>query len=188
MFSHDADSADFYSRPVFSNNNKIKRLIWQFTWLISCSWTPAPLHKWRVFILKCFGAKIGFGNFIYPTCKIWAPWLLETKEVVTIGPGVEIYNPAGIYLGHHSILSQDVYMCGATHDYNSIEFTYLMKKHVVESYVWICAKAIVLPGVHCNEGSVLAAGSIATKNMDSWTVYGGNPAKALKKRHQFLKL
>ncbi len=186
MLSHDINSTDFYLRPVFSNYNKFRRLLWQFCWLILCRWTPVPLHKWRCFILRLFGAKMGYSNFIYPSCKIWAPWLLETEDVVTIGPFVEVYNPGGLYLGHHSILSQNVFICGATHDYNSKEYTYIMKRVVIEPYVWICAYSIILPGIRCCEGSVLGAGSVAVKDLASWTVYGGNPAKLLKPRVNFL--
>lgn len=188
MLSHNANSSDAYERPIFSTKNKIMRLLWQLCWLFFCRWTPAPLHSWRIFILRLFGAKIGKTNFIYPNCKIWAPWLLETEDVVTIGPGVEVYNPGGIFLGHHAILSQDAYICGATHDYNSSDFTYMMKKIVIESYVWICAKAIVLPGIHCSEGSVLAAGAVAVKDLNKWSVYGGNPAKFLKTEQCSYKL
>jgi putative colanic acid biosynthesis acetyltransferase WcaF len=187
MFSHDSNSTDAYMHPSFSTSEKIKRLIWNVTWLFLCRWTPAPLHAWRAMVLRLFGAKIGKTNFIYPNCKIWAPWFLETEDVVTIGPGVEVYNPGGVYLGHHSILSQDAYVCGATHDYNSIDFTYVKKRIIIEQYAWICSKAIVLPGVHCYEGSVLGAGAITSKDLDQWSVYGGNPAKRIKSRINFLK-
>lgn len=186
MISHDINDKDAYKRPIFSKWNKIKRLIWQISWFILCRYTPAPFHGWRSLVLKAFGAKLGKNNFIYPTCKIWAPWLLETEEVVTIGPGVEIYNPEKVFLGHHSILSQDSYLCGATHDYNTIMFSYLKKQIIIESYVWICAKAVVLPGVICYEGSVLGALSVASKNLEPWSVYAGNPCKLIKKRNNFL--
>jgi putative colanic acid biosynthesis acetyltransferase WcaF len=186
MSRHNFTNSDAYTRPVFSFRNKLNRLLWAIAWALFCRWTPAPLHFWRIFILRLFGAQIGKTNFVYPSCKIWAPWLLITKEVVTIGPGVEIYNPNGVTLGHHTILSQDAYLCGATHDYNTLEFTYIRKSINTEAYVWICAKAIVLPGVNCKEGSVLGAGSVASKDLDAWTVYAGNPAMALKKRSQFI--
>jgi putative colanic acid biosynthesis acetyltransferase WcaF len=188
MLSHDINSSDAYKRPVFSSYNKVKRLAWQIVWFLLCRWTPAPLHKWRVTIIRLFGGKIGNSNFIYSSCSIWAPWLLVTEDVVTIGPGVEIYNPEGVYLGHHSILSQDSYLCGATHDYNTVDFTYIKRKIVLEPYVWICAKAVVLPGIVCREGSVLAATATAVKDLEPWTVYGGNPAKKLKERSNFLKV
>ncbi|MGY8914116.1 MAG: putative colanic acid biosynthesis acetyltransferase, partial [Flavobacteriales bacterium] len=149
-------------------------------------YSPKPFHKWRCAFLRCFGAKIGKNNFIYPNCIIWAPWLLVTEDVVTIGPSVEIYNPGGCVLKDHSILSQGSYLCGATHDYNSKDFTYIMKRIEIGSYSWICAKAIVLPGVICHEGSVLGAASITSKNLDAWTVYGGNPARIVKERNKFL--
>ena len=184
--THDIKNPDAYLRPSFSIKDKLRRLTWSVCWLILCRWTPNPLHRWRVFVLKCFGAKLGQNNLIYPNCKIWAPWLLETEEVVTIGPGVELYNPGGVYLGHHSILSQDAYLCGATHDFNSSEFTYIKRKITLEPYVWICAKAVVLPGVFCAEGSVLGASSVASRDLSPWSVYAGNPAKYIKERHNFL--
>lgn len=183
---HDLNNEDGYQRPVFSTTNKIKRAIWHITWLVLCKWTPSPLHSWRIFILRMFGARMGNSNFIYPTCKIWAPWNLVTEAVVTIGPGVEIYNPATVYLGHHTILSQDSYICGATHDYNSIDFTYIKKEIRLHPFVWICAKAIVLPGVTCHEGSILGAASITSKDLNPWAVYTGNPAMFIKHRNNFL--
>ena len=143
------------------------------------------MHKWRIWFLRMYGAKIGDKNFIYPTCKIWAPWLLQTGEVVAIGPGVEIYNPGGLRMGDHAIISQNAFICGATHDYNSEAFTYIKKEIVLEPYVWIGARAIVLPGVHCMEGSVLGAASVTSRNLEPWTIYAGNPSRAVKTRNNF---
>jgi putative colanic acid biosynthesis acetyltransferase WcaF len=182
---HDYHSADPYLRPVFPFVDKLRRYFWGISWTLLCSWTPNPMHNWRIRILRLFGARISRMNFIYPSCKIWAPWLLQTEEVVTIGPGVEIYNPGGVRLGHHSILSQDSFLCGATHDYNSADFTYIKKEIVLEAYAWVGAKAIVLPGVCCREGSVLGASSVTSRNLEPWTVYAGNPAKEVKKRNNF---
>jgi len=186
MSIHDSNNPDPYLRPSFSMANKIRRMLWNVTWLLLCRWTPKVLHSWRVIILRIFGASIGKNNSIYPDCKIWAPWLLHTEEAVGIGPGAEIYNPGGVRLEHHAIISQYAYLCGATHDYDSQEFTYVKKQIVVGPYAWVCAKAIVLPGVHCKEGSVLGAGAVTSKSLDAWTVYSGNPAKPVKPRNNFL--
>ena len=183
---HTPDTADGYKRPVFSRRNKLRRLLWNISWLLLCQWTPKPLHTWRVWVLRRFGAIIGKQNAIYPNCIIWAPWLLETEDVVTIGPQAEVYNPGGVYLGHHVILSQGSFLCGATHDYNSPDFTYIKEKIVLKPYVWICARATVLAGVHCEEGSVLGAMALAARNLDAWTVYTGNPARPVKKRRNLL--
>jgi len=185
LSDHDINSPDPYLRPVFPVKDKIRRYSWSIVWTVFCKWTPNPMHKWRIWFLRMYGAKIGDKNFIYPTCKIWAPWLLQTGEVVAIGPGVEIYNPGGLRMGNHAIISQNAFICGATHDYNSEAFTYIKKEIVLEPYVWIGARAIVLPGVHCMEGSVLGAASVTSRNMEPWTIYAGNPAKAVKTRTNF---
>lgn len=186
LSSHDINNSDAYQRPVFGFYDKVYRMIWNITWLLLCKWTPRNLHRYRIFILRLFGAKIGKNNFIYPSAIIWSPRLLETEEVVTIGPDVEVYNPGGVLLRHHSIISQGAYICGATHDYHSRDFDYVKKKITLEPYVWICARAIVLPGVICHEGAVLGAGSVLSSHMKEWTVYSGIPAKAVKQRNNFL--
>ena len=175
-----------YTIPVFSTANKLKRLCWNITWIITCSWTPTPAYFWRNFIVRLFGGKIGQQVHIYPSCKIWAPWLLQMEDNSCIGPGAELYNPAGCSIGHHAIISQDAYLCGATHDYNSPNFTYQKKEIIIGAYAWICAKAIVLPGIHCAEGIVLGAGAIATRNLEPWSVYAGNPAIFIKHRDKFI--
>jgi putative colanic acid biosynthesis acetyltransferase WcaF len=185
LFSaHSADSDDPLLRPIYSRGFRLKRLIWVLTWMLFFRTTPPPLHNWRCFLLRLFGARLGAINFVYPSARVWAPWLLETGDLVTLGRGAEVYNPGGVVLGSRTIISQDAYLCGATHDYQSPDFTYITKKIVTEPQVWICARAMVLPGVRCKAGSVLGAGSVATRDLEEWTVYAGNPAVAVKKRTQ----
>jgi len=174
---------DALKRSAFPVSDKLRRFLWMVAYRLLFRWTPIPLHGWRSWILRLFGADIGRDNFIYPDACIWAPWLLRTGAVVTLGPRCEIYNPGGISLGHHTIISQGSYLCGATHDYNSPDFSYVKKEIITGPYTWICARAIVLPGVLCGEGSVLGAGSVIASAMKPWTVYAGNPAKALKSRN-----
>jgi acetyltransferase-like isoleucine patch superfamily enzyme len=45
---------------------------------------------------------------------------------------------------------------------------------------WLGARSIVLKGVTIGEGAVIAAGAVVTKDVPSWTVVGGNPAKIIK--------
>jgi putative colanic acid biosynthesis acetyltransferase WcaF len=185
LFSaHSPDSNDPLLRPIYGWQHRAKRLIWVLTWMFFFRTTPPPLHNWRCLLLRMFGAKLGKINFVYPSARIWAPWLLETGDLVTLGRGAEVYNPGGAYLGSRTIISQDAYLCGATHDYQSVEFTYITKPIRTGTQVWICARAMVMPGVECKEGSVLGAGSVATRDLAEWTVYAGNPAREVKKRNR----
>ncbi len=54
------------------------------------------------------------------------------------------------------------------------------KEIVIEDNVWIGANSIILPGVKIGYGSVIAAGSVVTKDIPSMCVAGGNPAKIIK--------
>jgi putative colanic acid biosynthesis acetyltransferase WcaF len=184
LSSHSPDRTDPFLRPAFDVRSKVKRFVWIAIWRLFFRTSPTLFHNYRAWLLRCFGARIGAKNFIYPTSQIWAPWLLSTDDVVTIGPNVEIYNPANIHLGHHTIVSQDAFLCGATHDYESADFTYIAKRIVTEPYTWICARSIVLPGVTCGQGSVLGAGSVTSKDLEPWTVYAGNPALKVKLRQK----
>lgn len=53
---------------------------------------------------------------------------------------------------------------------------------IVKDDVWIGVKAIIMSGVTINQGAIVAAGSVVTKNVVPYTIVGGNPAKEIKKR------
>jgi acetyltransferase-like isoleucine patch superfamily enzyme len=48
--------------------------------------------------------------------------------------------------------------------------------------VWIGLGSIVLSGVRIGEGSVIAAGSVVTRDVDEYAIYAGNPAKKIRAR------
>jgi putative colanic acid biosynthesis acetyltransferase WcaF len=177
-------AADPYLRPAFSTGNRMRRLIWNICWLLFYRTSPRPFHSWRSFLLRCFGATMGPDCHFYPGSKIWAPWNLICADKVSAGDGVEIYNPAPITFGSHAILSQEAYICGATHDYDDPAFPLLAYAMNFGAYAWICARASVAPGVNVGDGAVLGLGSVATKDLAPWTVYAGTPAVRIKERKQ----
>jgi putative colanic acid biosynthesis acetyltransferase WcaF len=58
----------------------------------------------------------------------------------------------------------------------------MRKDIIIHSNVWICAGAFIAPGITIGEGAIVAARAVVTKNVEPWTVVGGNPAKFIKKR------
>ena len=174
--------SDAYTRPAFSAGNRARRAVWNLCWLLLYRPSPRPLHGWRSALLRLFGARLGPDCHFYPASRVWAPWNLVCEDHVAAGDGVEIYNPSPVHLGSHVILSQDCYLCGATHDYNDPNFQLMAFRMRLEPYAWICARAMVAPGVHVGAGAVLGLGSVATRDLAPWTVYGGNPAVPLRQR------
>jgi putative colanic acid biosynthesis acetyltransferase WcaF len=177
-------AADPYLRPAFSLRNRLQRLNWNICWLFFYRTSPRPLHSWRSFLLRLFGATMGANCHFYPRSRVWAPWNLICADQVTAGDGVEIYNPAPVRLGSHAILSQDAYICGATHDYDDPGFPLIAYAMEIGEYAWVCARASVAPGVNLGAGAVLGLASVATRNLDAWTVYAGVPAVKVKERRQ----
>lgn len=173
---------DPYLRPAFSSRHRLRRLLWNVCYTLLYRLSPRPLHAWRSFLLTSFGATMGPNCHFYPHSKVWAPWNLVCADQVSAADGAEIYNPAPIKLGSHAILSQDAYLCGATHDYDDAAFPLIAYAMEVGAYAWICARASVAPGIDVPEGAVLGLGSVATRPLEAWTVYAGTPAVKVKNR------
>jgi putative colanic acid biosynthesis acetyltransferase WcaF len=178
-------AADPYLRPAFPLGDRLQRLIWNICWTLLYRTSPRPFHAWRSFLLRLFGATMGANCHFYPRSKVWAPWNLVCADQVTAGDGVEIYNAGPVTLGSHAILSQDAYLCTATHDYDDPAFPLIAYAMQIGSYAWVCARASVAPGVNVGQGAVLGLGSVATRTLDAWTVYAGVPAVKIKERRQF---
>ncbi|HXB61806.1 MAG TPA: hypothetical protein VNU94_02995 [Acidobacteriaceae bacterium] len=179
---HSANVADPYLRPAFSFSNRLRRYIWNICWALFYRTSPRPFHEWRSLLLRLFGARLGPDCHFYPGSRIWAPWNLVCADHVAAGDGVEIYNPATLHLDSHVILSQQAYVCGATHDYNDPAFPLIAYSMRFGAYAWVCARASVAPGVNLGEGAVLGLGSVATKDLEPWSVNAGVPAVKIKDR------
>lgn len=175
-------AADPYLRPAFAASDRARRLVWNVCRALLYRPSPRPMHAWRAFLLRCFGATLGPGCTFYPASKVWAPWNLECADCVVAADGAEIYNPAPMRFGSHAIVSQDVFLCGATHDYDDPRFPLLAYAMDFGAYAWVCARASVGPGVSMGEGSVLGLGSVATRDLEPWGVYAGVPAVKVKER------
>ena len=169
-------------RPSFPLRVRVRRLIWNLCWAVFFRLSPRPLHGWRSMLLRLFGATIGPDCHFYPGARVWAPWNLNAADHVAAGDGAEIYNPAPVRLGSHAILSQNAYVCGATHDFDDSAFPLLAFAMDIGPYAWICARACVAPGVCVGEGAVLGLASVATRDLEPWSVYTGSPAVKVKER------
>ena len=179
-----AVAADPYMRPAFSLKSRLARLAWNLTWAVFYRLSPRPFYGWRAMLLRLFGATIGPESRFYPSSRVWAPWMLTCEELVAVADGAEIYNPAPMFFGSHAIVSQGAYLCGATHDLDDPAFPLLAYAMNFGAYSWVCARAVVGPGVDLGEGAVLGLASVATRTLAPWTVYAGSPAVAIRERRR----
>lgn len=170
-------------RNRHSLKSKLARAVWNAVWL--CLFRPTPrgaLYGWRRFLLRLFGARIGKGANILPSCKVWQPWLLTMGDHSCLSEEVICYSVDRITIGAQAVISQGSYLCCASHDISSpiMELTYA--PITIGPQAWIAARAFLAPGVTVGEGAVVGACAVVTKDVEPWTVVAGNPAREVKKR------
>ncbi|MBN8915957.1 MAG: putative colanic acid biosynthesis acetyltransferase [Rhizobiales bacterium] len=167
----------------FTLANLLHRTAFRITWLLLARWTLPKWHGWRRMILRGFGATIAPTAGIYPSARIWSPANLEVGDYAFIGPDVTVYSMGRIVLEPYALVSQGAYICAGTHDIEDVNFQLRSAPIRIEARAWVAAQAFVGPGVTVGRGAVLGARSFAFKNLEPWTVYVGNPAKAIKPRN-----
>lgn len=169
--------------PPYNTSNKVRRLCWSVCWsLLARPFPRGTFMPWKRFLLRLFGAKIAKTAGVYPTATIFMPWNLEMKDYSFIGPDVDCYNAAPIVIGNHAVVSQRAYLCTASHDITLSTHPQIEKPIVIEDKVWVAAESFVGPGVTIGEGAVVGARACVFKDVEPWTVVGGNPAKFIKYR------
>lgn len=169
------------SGSKFSKREKLKRLIWNFCWLL-VKYLPRQFSPLRIYLLRLFGAKIGEKCLIEYGVKIWIPWNLRLDDFIAIGRHVEIYNYGVISIGSMTVISQYSYLCTGTHDYTHPYMPLIWFPISIGTETWISAGTWVLPGVKIGNGVVVGAKSLVTKDLPDWMVCAGHPCKPIKIR------
>ena len=137
-----------------SRRNKLARVLWAGVWLLLYRPSPVPLHGWRRWLLRLFGATVGRGAHPYPSAKIWAPWNLTMGAHSCLSHQVDCYSVDRITLGAHSTVSQYSFLCTASHDYTDPAMPLTTAPITLGDRVWITADVFVAPGVTIGAGAV----------------------------------
>lgn len=173
-----------YKTPEgFRGRSKITVQLW---WIVQATlfrWSPQFMYGWRRFLLRCFGARIGEKVIIRPSVKITYPWKLQIGDYSWVGDDVSLYTLGPINIGSHAVISQKVYLCAGTHDYNSSDFKILSQPISIEDKCWLATDVYVAPGVTIHKGTVVGARSSVYSDLPSNKVCVGNPAKPIKDRN-----
>ncbi|MEJ7643056.1 MAG: WcaF family extracellular polysaccharide biosynthesis acetyltransferase [Chryseolinea sp.] len=164
------DVGDYKAGPFF------KVAIWYFiNHYIFHSALPWP-YKMKLGLLRLFGAKVGVGSVIKPKVRIKSPWRLTIGDHCWIGESVWIDNLEDVFIGNNVCISQGAMLLTGNHDYTISSFPYRLGKITLEDGVWIGAQSVVCPGIICKSHAILTVNSVASKNLEAWSIYAGNPA------------
>ena len=171
-----------FNNSWYQPGNKVKLIYWYLAnRLLVNTYFPIPIVI-KLSILKIFGAKLGKGIIIKPKVNVKYPWLLEIHDNVWIGENVWIDNLAKVTIQSNVSISQGAMLLCGNHNYKKSSFDLILGEIVIEEGVWIGAQSIVCPGVKCKSHSVLTVGSVATKDLEAYSIYQGNPAIKIKDR------
>ncbi|MBK3519877.1 WcaF family extracellular polysaccharide biosynthesis acetyltransferase [Carboxylicivirga marina] len=141
-----------------------------------------PLSGLKVFVLRLFGAKIGRGVVVKPGVNVKYPWKLVVGDYTWIGERVWIDNLEKVTIGKNCCLSQESFILIGNHNYKQPTFDLMVEPVIIEDGVWLGARSIVTGGVTCHSHSVLSVNSVASKSLDRYGIYRGNPAQKIKER------
>ena len=169
----------------YSTKEKIGRLLWA---VVQGTLFRYSFHTWyglRRRLLTLFGATLDPVTRVRRTVRVECPWNLTMGHDSSAGDYVILYCLGPVTIGDRVSISQHAHVCAGSHDYTRRDLPLLRPPVTLGDSAWIAADAFVGPGVTVGEGAILGARGCAFKDLEPWTIYGGNPAKALQQRPPF---
>jgi len=125
--------------------------------------------------------------------EIEARVLLGRFDDVEIGDNVQINEHCrlrNVTIGNNVMIAPEVYVLHSGHEHarNDIPMRFQPEKYypktVIEDDAWIGARAIILPGRRIGKGSIVAAGCVVVRDVEPYSVVGGNPSRVIGRRDQ----
>ena len=176
------DLSRFSSASFDRGAGVFKEALWLLVSKVLFQHFPFSASALKCAVLRAFGAQVGRGVVVKPDIKIAFPWKLRLGDHVWLGEECWLLNLAPITLESHVCVSQRAFVCTGSHNYKSPTFDLLTQPVVLQTGAWLGAGAWVGPGVTVGSHAVLAAGSVASKDLEPFGVYRGNPAAKVATR------
>ncbi len=146
-----------------------------------------PSYRLRHWYLRSFcGLKLGRDSSIHMNCFITG-YGIHIGHNTVINRQSYLDGRVPLYIGNNVNISHQVMIHTLTHDPQNPDFVCVEAPVHIGDYVWIGARAIILPGITIGDGAVVGAGAVVTRDVEPYTIVAGNPARVLKKRNRDLR-
>lgn len=144
--------------------------------------THIPFHAIRLGYLRLFGATIGQDSAIMRGTWVWDIEFLTVGHRTSIGFRCLLDCRGGVAIGDDVGIASDTQIVGLTHDVNHPDFPPVPVPIVIEDYVWIASRAMILQA-HIHRGAIVAAHAVVNRDVEELEIVGGVPAKVVGKRN-----
>jgi len=133
------------------------------------------------------GAEVGKRVVFYPGIWIFTGRNLQLGDDVDLARGVLLTTDGGVSIGARTLVGYGTHILSSNHKIpimpEKIFYSGHEKKSVeIAEDVWIGAGCVILPGVTIGHSSVIAAGSVVTKDVPAEVIVAGVPARIIKER------
>ncbi len=126
--------------------------------------------------------KIGSGVTIHNQVRFLIPLNITIGAKTTINSNSLIDSRMGVDIGSNTMIGNNVKIYTLTHDIEDNNFKSIGEPVIIGNNVVIFPHVLIMPGVKIGDGAVVYPGSIVTKNIESYSIVAGTPAKEVGKR------
>ncbi len=166
-------------RPLFPQTfaERTMGFWWSVVRMVLFRWSPPPLNRWRLLLLRLFGATVHRSAFISPSVRIDCPWNLVVDRDVVVAHKVILNCLGRVEIGAGTRISRYAHLCAGTHAYERRDMKIIRCAITIGRGAWIATDAFVGPGVSIGDHCLLAARSSAFSDLPADSVCKGEPAK-----------
>lgn len=165
----------------WSNQELLGRCLWALVTPLF-TYSPKVCWRWRVFLLRCFGANVASNVRLHPSVQIFIPWNLSIGDWSSVGFDTLIYNLGYVTIGTRVTISQRAHLCGGSHDFRDAAMQLLKTPITIGDDAWICADAFVGPNVSVGNQCVVGARACVMRSVSERSIVAGNPARVIGTR------
>lgn len=164
-------------KSPFSRKKRLGQLVWEIIWCLLCEWTPKPLNRWRLLVLRSFGVKINGLPFVHQRARIDHPWNLILKDGSCLGDRTHAYCFGRVEIESGACVAQEAYLCTASHDLNKPNWPLITAPIYIGKDSFIGARAFIMPGVSIGENCIVGACTTVTNSLPAFAKVVGDKAR-----------
>lgn len=142
-----------------------------------------PSHWIRLLYYRnIMNFKIGSDSTIFLNCKFDCAGGLTIGNNCVINANCRLDSRGKLFIGNNVSFSEEVICLTADDNEELTGASKREKSIIIDDFVWIGTRAMILPGINLKKGALVAAGAIVTRNVEYLNVVAGAPAKKISMR------